>query len=157
MSKKHHQILPGGPCEPALLLCLLPVLSSLQDPRPGQERAGTFLCWAGHSSALSSARHIWLPSTATAGWDQGWQEGRADLLAAACAEGTVLRGQGWPESGSHMSQPEAVSSLPAQGVAPYPELCRAPFPPWLPLWPLGHFGILVLFSFPETGGKLEAG
>lgn len=58
-----------------------------------------------------------------------------------------------------MSQPEAVSSLPAQGVAraPYPELCRARFPPSLPLWLLGHFGILVLFSFPETGGKLEAG
>lgn len=42
---------------PSALLC------SFQDPHPAQERAGTFLCWAEHSSALSSAgisSHIWL-------------------------------------------------------------------------------------------------
>lgn len=41
--------------------------------------------------------------------------------------------------------------------AQYPALSRARFPPLLPLWLLGQFGILVLFLFPETGGKLEAG
>lgn len=118
-----------------------------------------------HSPPSLPARHIWLESAATSGWNQrswGWREGPAELVAAARAvagaEGTVLVWQ--PHLPAWLLHARGCFRSPCSGrssQAPYPELCRACFPPSLPLWPLGQFGILVLFSFPETGGKLEAG
>lgn len=141
------------------------LLSSFQDPRPAQERAGTFLCWAEHSSVLSSGTALPRSLPATSGWNQrswGWQEGPAELVAAARAvagaEGTVLAWQ--PHLPAWLLHARGCFRSPCSGrssQAAYPELCRACFPPSLPLWPLEQFGILVLFSFPETGGKLEAG
>lgn len=150
--KKHHQVLPGGPCEPSPLLCpwrevgRVPsaLLSSFQDPRPARERAGTFLCWAEQSSALSSGAALPRCLPATSGINSHiWLEPAEPGLAGrssrpvASAEGTALAGAWQPHLPAWLLHAGGRFLPPCSGrssQAPYPELCRACFPPSLPLW-----------------------
>lgn len=149
------------------------LLSSFQDPRPAQERAGTFLCWAEHSSVLSSGTALPRSLPATSGWNQ--QPHLAGTSGAGAGGKVrqsgwllpvpwpVLRGQCWP--GSHISQPgsstpEAVSALPAQGVARRHRIRSCAVLVSHPRCLCGHWGSLASWYYfrslrPEENWRLD--